>query len=123
MTPEFELPKELADIHLAYRGKRITGPLAKQIQLLKVQNGFKDLCRRAKRVYGLSPREISIHYCLNFVLNTGSKGTLNNPGRFSGLNNLVDGGLAWRLTIQGETMEVLRRGKSTPFFSFWVKLC
>ena len=100
--PRLELPENIAQLHLAFGRKKLTGDIKLLADKLKTFPAFKEYCKNAKKFYGLTPRQLCIQFAMCQVLDptlrTGNANWLSGYFRFS---RTVQGHMFWRAINYG----------------------
>lgn len=93
--PRYELPDNIAQLHLAFRGKRLTGEIKKRVDSFKTSPKFERYCKNARVFYGLSPRELCLHVAMACMLTPKCT-------RYQSITDL-DMHMMWDKTVHGHT--------------------
>jgi hypothetical protein len=95
-----KLSQDVQNIHLVYRGKSLTGWIGKQVALIRTHPEFHLLARAADKLYGLSPREIAIHFVIG-VMSTRYIRTKYQLLCRPNIRQEIDVAMLWDRTPQG----------------------
>lgn len=92
----YELPDNIAQLHLAFRGKRLTGEIKKRVDSFKTSPKFKSYCKNAYDSYGLSPRELCLHVAMACILTPDCTSPKGMPME-------LNSQMRWENTVQGHS--------------------